>query len=135
MLITLWFARANTDSILISVRYFLSVGKWRRRLVAGQNEAASQLLVMESQFDRSLKENRKRLKEDKKRQRRLIIHSRLSRLPKEFHKKEREDLSNYLESVEEDVLIFAARSKLSEQIFPDSTKVFIEVLFKNEQLL
>ena len=57
------------------------------------------------------------------------------RVRKVLNKKEREDLSNYLEPVEEDVLIFTARSKLSEQIFPDSTKVFIEVLFKNEQLL
>jgi len=57
------------------------------------------------------------------------------RTRKTLNKKEKKDLSEYLTSVDDDVLLFAVRSKLLEQPFPHTTKDFIEVLFENEQLL
>ena len=56
VLITLWSARRGVQTLF----YFI-----RRKMASKvENEAASQVLVMESQFARSLEENRKRLKEE-----------------------------------------------------------------------
>ena len=43
------------------------------------------------------------------------------RARKTVNKKEREDLSEYLKSVDDDVLMFVVHSKLLEQPFPDTT--------------
>ena len=57
------------------------------------------------------------------------------RAHKTLNKKEREDLSEFLTSVDDDVLMFAVCSKLLEQPFLYTTKDFIEVLYENKQLL
>ena len=57
------------------------------------------------------------------------------RARKTLNKKERKDLGDYLKSVDDDVLMFAVRSKLLEQPFPDTTNDSIEVLFENKERL
>ena len=44
-----------------------------------------------------------------------------------------QDLGDYLKSVDDDVLMFAVRSKLLEQPFSDTTNDSIEVLFENKE--
>ena len=55
------------------------------------------------------------------------------RARKTLNKKERKDLGDYLKSVDDDVLMFAVRSKLLEQPFPDTTNDSIEALFENKE--
>ena len=57
------------------------------------------------------------------------------RARKMLNKKERKDLGDYLKSVDDDVLMFAVRSKLLEQPFLDTTNDSIEALFENKELL
>ena len=52
-----------------------------------------------------------------------------------LNKKETKELSEYLKRVDDKVLMFAAQSKLLEQPFPDATNDYMEVLFKNKELL
>ena len=152
MLITVWFALRGALT-QISARDVLLVERWRRRLRVRENEPASQMLAVESSLARRLKENRKHLKEERKRRSCSMMHSwRQGHLPNEnepasqmlaveslpqrkhkapqrrkkeaktlddaqpetgapakrarkvLNKKEREDLSDYLKSVDDDVL-------------------------------
>ena len=57
------------------------------------------------------------------------------RTRKVLNKTERKRLSDHLNSVSNDTLMCAARSKLAEQYLPDSLKQLPEVLFNNIQLL
>jgi len=57
------------------------------------------------------------------------------RTRKVLNKKERSNLTDYLNSVDCDALNWAVQTKLAEQSLPDSLTQFTDVLFKNEQLL
>ena len=52
-----------------------------------------------------------------------------------MRKKETKELSEHLQSMDDEVLMFVALSTLLEQPFPDATNDYIEVMFKNKELL
>ena len=57
------------------------------------------------------------------------------RARKILNRKERKYLNEYLKNVDDDALMFAVRSKLLEQPFPNMTIDYIEILFESKELL